>query len=514
MKNLSLNFYNEEIYIQCPKDFASLKKEIALKYQLTLSDVSEIDISYIKDETKKVIKTEIDFKTFLHSRIPKLNLVIKESSTLYQKSILDLQKKKKDDLAQLEVLKKKKEENKRMQAQINEETKNKIEYLNNEIKEISQRKLDYVKSIKKMMRGPRNKEKELMVKITKLGNEIGAPLVFSVSGKEPLPVKGETEKEKKYLELIKRNTDCINVQEKLYATPRKNMADMDKQLKEINKKSLAIIKSSQKEIISLKKEENKLIKEIIDLEKKCGLFIDEKKPMKKTGFYFPNRDTLQIKTIKKDEKKEEKENSKKSKEKLEIKLPDSGLNPNKKYNKKIENVLGNLKKNIKQDIEKHISKTNEEIKKLKEKAKENKYKLEEKDKIYLEKCEEENDKAVKEVDKWIEFILKHSHEIIEAVEMQNNENSKKIEEIEKKIGFGVKKNNVNDGKKEIVHPGVVCKGCKGDIIGVRYKCTICEDFDFCEKCEEKNQGRHGHPLLKINRPDMCPVAIKCILNNK
>ena len=132
----------------------------------------------------------------------------------------------------------------------------------------------------------------------------------------------------------------------------------------------------------------------------------------------------------------------------------------------------------------------------------------------MEKCEEENDKAVKEVDKWIEFILKHSHEIIEAVEIQNNENSKKIEEIEKKIGLGVKKSNVNDGKKEIVHSGVVCKGCKGDIIGVRYKCTICEDFDFCEKCEEKNQGRHGHPLLKINRPDMCPVAIKCILNNK
>ena len=191
-----------------------------------------------------------------------------------------------------------------MQTQLNEETKKKIEDLNNEIKEIGQRKLDYVKSVKKMMRGPRNKEKELMVKINKLGNEIGAQVVFTLPEKGPLPVKGETEKEKKYLDLIKRNTECVNVQEKLYANPRKNMADMDKQLKEINKKSLGIIKASQKEMMSLKKEENKLIKEIIDLEKKLGLFVDEKKPMKKTGFYFPNREklSLQIKTINKGNK--------------------------------------------------------------------------------------------------------------------------------------------------------------------------------------------------------------------
>ena len=48
------------------------------------------------------------------------------------------------------------------------------------------------------MRGPRNKEKELVVKITKLGKEIGAPLVFKLPEKGPMPVKGETEKEKNF----------------------------------------------------------------------------------------------------------------------------------------------------------------------------------------------------------------------------------------------------------------------------------------------------------------------------
>ena len=117
---------------------------------------------------------------------------------------------------------------------------------------INQQKLDYVKSIKKIMRGPRNKEKEISTKITKLGKEINAPLVYSLTEGDELPVKGENEKEKKYLELIRRNSECLKVQEQLYSTPRKNMADMDKKIKEINKKIFEIIKSSQKKWLNLK----------------------------------------------------------------------------------------------------------------------------------------------------------------------------------------------------------------------------------------------------------------------
>ena len=84
-----------------------MKKEIAKKYELSLSDILEIDISYVKNEEKKIIKSEVDFKTFLHSRVLKLNLNINESSKLFQKSLLDLQNKAKDDLSQLEILKKK-----------------------------------------------------------------------------------------------------------------------------------------------------------------------------------------------------------------------------------------------------------------------------------------------------------------------------------------------------------------------------------------------------------------------
>ena len=101
MKKLSVNFYGEEVSIQLPKDFASLRQEIVQKYELSFSDISEIDITYLKHELKKVIKSEIDFKTFVHSRIVNITLEINESSKLYQKSLLDLQNKTKDDMARL-----------------------------------------------------------------------------------------------------------------------------------------------------------------------------------------------------------------------------------------------------------------------------------------------------------------------------------------------------------------------------------------------------------------------------
>lgn len=126
MKNISLNFYGEEVVIECPKDYVSLKKQIAKQFELSLSDTLEMDISYTKNDQKKLIKSEVDFKTFLHSRVQKINLDINESSQIYQKSLLDLQNKAKDDLAQLEMLKKQKEENKKSKKKKMKKPKKKL----------------------------------------------------------------------------------------------------------------------------------------------------------------------------------------------------------------------------------------------------------------------------------------------------------------------------------------------------------------------------------------------------
>lgn len=59
-----------------------------------------------------------------------------------------------------------------------------------------------------------------------------------------------------------------------------------------------------------------------------------------------------------------------------------------------------------------------------------------------------------------------------------------------------------------VHHQVTCDGCKASPIqGIRYKCSVCADFDFCDKCEAERQ--HGHPFLKIRKPEQAPAFINC-----
>ena len=73
----------------------------------------------------------------------------------------------------------------------------------------------------------------------------------------------------------------------------------------------------------------------------------------------------------------------------------------------------------------------------------------------------------------------------------------------------------DDNNLLIKHSGIKCKGCgMKPIIGNRFKCAICNEFDYCEKCEDKLAEKHGHPFLKIYNPDMAHKSLKCLQKNK
>jgi len=58
-----------------------------------------------------------------------------------------------------------------------------------------------------------------------------------------------------------------------------------------------------------------------------------------------------------------------------------------------------------------------------------------------------------------------------------------------------------------VHEGVTCDGCNQvPIVGARFKCTVCHDYDLCEKCEAKGTHDPAHPLVKMLKPRTCPYG--------
>merc|ERR1712110_506442 len=55
------------------------------------------------------------------------------------------------------------------------------------------------------------------------------------------------------------------------------------------------------------------------------------------------------------------------------------------------------------------------------------------------------------------------------------------------------------GAGEELHPGVVCDGCDGPVLGPRYKCLACPDYDLCKICESR--GPHSqHKMVRLPQP--------------
>lgn len=87
-------------------------------------------------------------------------------------------------------------------------------------------------------------------------------------------------------------------------------------------------------------------------------------------------------------------------------------------------------------------------------------------------------------------------------------------------GIGFKVSDVEESKEPaseqtqvVTHVGVTCDGCgESPILGVRYKCAVCKDFDYCANCEEKLD--HDHPFLKIKKAGGAPAVMVTVLNEE
>jgi len=65
-------------------------------------------------------------------------------------------------------------------------------------------------------------------------------------------------------------------------------------------------------------------------------------------------------------------------------------------------------------------------------------------------------------------------------------------------------NNCPMNNKGNVHSHVTCDSCHcSPITGIRYKCSVCSNYDLCSKCEASGKHDAAHPLLKMTCPASC-----------
>ena len=100
-------------------------------------------------------------------------------------------------------------------------------------------------------------------------------------------------------------------------------------------------------------------------------------------------------------------------------------------------------------------------------------------------------------------------QVCETSKLYQDELNKVIHE-EKKNEEMKEQSNINQSQSKISVHACICDGCgMNPIKGIRYKCTVCKDFDYCEGCEVTLANKHGHPFLKIRKPEFAPVKVEC-----
>lgn len=67
---------------------------------------------------------------------------------------------------------------------------------------------------------------------------------------------------------------------------------------------------------------------------------------------------------------------------------------------------------------------------------------------------------------------------------------------------------INFDKHLQKHPGITCSGCKTSILGIRYICKTCEDYDLCEACKNNKIHSH-HPFALMPSKFGFPVCNEC-----
>lgn len=96
----------------------------------------------------------------------------------------------------------------------------------------------------------------------------------------------------------------------------------------------------------------------------------------------------------------------------------------------------------------------------------------------------------------------------------NNELEKQAKDVFKQLLKSDDLPPVEQGDNpDAVHEGISCDGCgENPIRGLRFKCSVCKNFDYCATCEERLN--HEHAFLKISQPGGAPDVMITMLDEE
>ena len=183
----------------------------------------------------------------------------------------------------------------------------------------------------------------------------------------------------------------------------------------------------------------------------------------------------------------------------ELKTQIKNLEMDTTNNKNINEELMNKKNEIIK-LNEQINAKNKEIKEKEDKIKE---------------INEQNKKKISDLEKNIEENKNQIFKEKQSSELAKKELEKNIDQIKESLKDRNIQNDMNESFKELydfidnfinslnkplVPDGIKCEKCFVEPIkGYRYKCSVCKDYNLCEKCEEKNEisKEHPHYFIKI-----------------
>lgn len=327
--------------------------------------------------------------------------------------------------------------------------------------------------------------------------------------KSILKLQEETEQNKKDLEeLIKKKEELNKKKIELCDERAKVIKELGETIKEINRKRCKLIRETNKDKEKITGEINETNKKIVELQNKLGL---------------PNT----TEEIKKPVSAKVKTNQKKP---LVKKIVKKNVNKKKEYKKKtikkekekdlftkVNETIEKMVQNITKLVSEQINKKTKEIENEKKKIEESKIQLKEEQIKGFFDFNLVSQNVSDEINKWVTFVAQQTNELTNSLSEKYKNCVNVLNSINKNEKLKTKKNGKLKAKAPIVpklkvHSGVSCDGCgMNPIIGSRFKCSLCPNFDYCEKCEELNKDLHLHPFIKIYSPETAPINIKCEL---